>query len=190
MLLVHFVHMCTVLHTLVLLVIVEFQKLWRSVPVDSIDEEKIEEYLKKQGISSMQETGPKKAVSVFYLSRNASLTHTTDTCTESRNPIRVCSFCVPCSYQSKRERSKVGRGRDTLKPTTTTWQEYWRTIQRVCLSRSEIFSLSICKSKWLERERERPWPHYNKYLNGCAMSKKVFYFSFFALLSDQWSYVT
>lgn len=42
----------------------EFQKLWRSVPVDSIDEEKIEEYLKKQGISSMQETGPKKAVSV------------------------------------------------------------------------------------------------------------------------------
>ncbi|RXN25558.1 transcription initiation factor IIE subunit beta [Labeo rohita] len=38
----------------------EFQKLWRSVPVDSIDEEKIEEYLKKQGISSMQETGPKK----------------------------------------------------------------------------------------------------------------------------------
>jgi len=40
----------------------EFQKLWRSVPVDSIDEEKIEEYLKKQGISSMQETGPKKMV--------------------------------------------------------------------------------------------------------------------------------
>ncbi|XP_034442847.1 transcription initiation factor IIE subunit beta isoform X1 [Hippoglossus hippoglossus] len=38
----------------------EFQKLWRSVPVDSIDEEKIEEYLKKQGISSMQESGPKK----------------------------------------------------------------------------------------------------------------------------------
>uniref|UniRef100_A0A672NYA1 Transcription initiation factor IIE subunit beta n=1 Tax=Sinocyclocheilus grahami TaxID=75366 RepID=A0A672NYA1_SINGR len=38
----------------------EFQKLWRSVPVDSIDEEKIDEYLKKQGISSMQETGPKK----------------------------------------------------------------------------------------------------------------------------------
>lgn len=44
----------------------EFQKLWRSVPVDSIDEDKIEEYLKKQGISSMQETGPKKVVSVFF----------------------------------------------------------------------------------------------------------------------------
>lgn len=42
----------------------EFQKLWRSVPVDSIDEEKIEEYLKKQGISSMQETGPKKVLPV------------------------------------------------------------------------------------------------------------------------------
>lgn len=45
----------------------EFQKLWRSVPVDSIDEDKIEEYLKKQGISSMQETGPKKVVSVFFV---------------------------------------------------------------------------------------------------------------------------
>ncbi|CAB1458938.1 unnamed protein product [Pleuronectes platessa] len=42
----------------------EFQKLWRSVPVDNIDEEKIEEYLKKQGISSMQETGPKKVMPV------------------------------------------------------------------------------------------------------------------------------
>lgn len=30
--------------------------------MDSIDEEKIEEYLKRQGISSMQETGPKKIV--------------------------------------------------------------------------------------------------------------------------------
>lgn len=48
------------------LLIVEFQKLWRSVPVDSIDEEKIDEYLKKQGISSMQETGPKKVVSVRW----------------------------------------------------------------------------------------------------------------------------
>lgn len=45
----------------------EFQKLWRSVPVDSIDEEKIEEYLKKQGISSMQETGPKKIVRFPFL---------------------------------------------------------------------------------------------------------------------------
>ncbi|KAK1792580.1 hypothetical protein P4O66_012511 [Electrophorus voltai] len=42
----------------------EFQKLWRSVPVDSIDEDKIEDYLKRQGISSMQETGPKKIVSI------------------------------------------------------------------------------------------------------------------------------
>ncbi|XP_076846819.1 transcription initiation factor IIE subunit beta [Brachyhypopomus gauderio] len=42
----------------------EFQKLWRSVPVDSIDEDKIEDYLKRQGISSMQETGPKKIVPI------------------------------------------------------------------------------------------------------------------------------
>ncbi|XP_030643770.1 transcription initiation factor IIE subunit beta [Chanos chanos] len=42
----------------------EFQKLWRSVPVDSMDEEKIEEYLKKQGISSMQEIGPKKTAPI------------------------------------------------------------------------------------------------------------------------------
>ncbi|KAM9329244.1 transcription initiation factor IIE subunit beta [Gastrophryne carolinensis] len=42
----------------------EFQKLWRSVPVDSMDDEKIEEYLKRQGISSMQESGPKKVVPV------------------------------------------------------------------------------------------------------------------------------
>lgn len=47
------------------LIFAEFQKLWRSIPVDSIDEEKIEEYLKKQGISSMQETGPKKVLVVF-----------------------------------------------------------------------------------------------------------------------------
>ncbi|XP_056424842.1 transcription initiation factor IIE subunit beta [Hyla sarda] len=42
----------------------EFQKLWRSVPVDSMDDEKIEEYLKRQGISSMQESGPKKVIPV------------------------------------------------------------------------------------------------------------------------------
>ncbi|KAJ8000546.1 hypothetical protein DPEC_G00181230 [Dallia pectoralis] len=40
----------------------EFIKLWRSIPVDSMDDEKIEDYLKRQGISSMQETGPKKAL--------------------------------------------------------------------------------------------------------------------------------
>ncbi|XP_042201338.1 transcription initiation factor IIE subunit beta isoform X1 [Callorhinchus milii] len=42
----------------------EFQKLWRGIPVDSMDEEKIEEYLKRQGISSMQETGPKKVMCI------------------------------------------------------------------------------------------------------------------------------
>lgn len=37
----------------------EFQKLWRSVPVDGIDDIKIEEYLEKQGIRSMQDTSIK-----------------------------------------------------------------------------------------------------------------------------------
>jgi len=46
--------------------------------VDSIDEEKIEEYLKKQGISSMQDTGPKKVVSVPSLRRAIQLYLSTD----------------------------------------------------------------------------------------------------------------
>lgn len=50
----------------------EFQKLWRSVTVDSMDEEKIEEYLKRQGISSMQESGPKKVASIQRRKKPAS----------------------------------------------------------------------------------------------------------------------
>ncbi|XP_063227978.1 general transcription factor IIE subunit 2 [Bacillus rossius redtenbacheri] len=38
----------------------EFQKLWRSIAVESIDDQKIDEYLEKQGIRSMQDHGPKK----------------------------------------------------------------------------------------------------------------------------------
>lgn len=45
----------------------EFQKLWRSVPVDSIDDDKIEDYLKRQGISSMKDTGPKKIVRLHHI---------------------------------------------------------------------------------------------------------------------------
>ena len=37
----------------------EFQKLWRAVAVDGIDDNKIEEYLEKQGIRSMQDTSVK-----------------------------------------------------------------------------------------------------------------------------------
>lgn len=40
----------------------EFQKLWRSVAVDGIDDNKIEEYLEKQGIRSMQDTSAKTTV--------------------------------------------------------------------------------------------------------------------------------
>lgn len=42
----------------------EFQKLWRSVAVESMDDQKIEEYLEKQGIRSMQDHGIKKAAPV------------------------------------------------------------------------------------------------------------------------------
>jgi transcription initiation factor TFIIE subunit beta len=38
----------------------DFQKLWRSVTVDAMDDTKIDEYLEKQGIRSMQDQGPKK----------------------------------------------------------------------------------------------------------------------------------
>ena len=38
----------------------EFIKQWRSVSVDGVDEAKIEEYLSKQGISSMRDQGAKK----------------------------------------------------------------------------------------------------------------------------------
>lgn len=38
----------------------EFQKLWRSATVDAMDDTKIEEYLEKQGIRSMQDHGIKR----------------------------------------------------------------------------------------------------------------------------------
>lgn len=37
----------------------EFQQLWRNTSVDGLQDENIEEYLNKQGIKSMQDTGPK-----------------------------------------------------------------------------------------------------------------------------------
>ncbi|CAH0407113.1 unnamed protein product [Chilo suppressalis] len=40
----------------------EFVKLWRATAVDAMDDAKIEEYLEKQGIKSMQDHGPKKPV--------------------------------------------------------------------------------------------------------------------------------
>ncbi|CAH2075978.1 unnamed protein product, partial [Iphiclides podalirius] len=38
----------------------EFVKLWRATAVDAMDDAKIEEYLEKQGIKSMQDHGPRK----------------------------------------------------------------------------------------------------------------------------------
>ena len=40
----------------------EFVKQWRSVSVDGVDEAKIEEYLNKQGIASMQDQGIKRVI--------------------------------------------------------------------------------------------------------------------------------
>lgn len=40
----------------------DFQKLWRSVAVESIEDQKIEDYLEKQGIASMQDHGMKSMV--------------------------------------------------------------------------------------------------------------------------------
>ncbi|KAK0087003.1 hypothetical protein PV325_001957 [Microctonus aethiopoides] len=42
----------------------EFQKLWRAVAVDAMDDQKIDEYLEKQGIRSMQDHGLKKPVPI------------------------------------------------------------------------------------------------------------------------------
>ncbi|KAH9491612.1 Transcription initiation factor IIE subunit beta [Bulinus truncatus] len=42
----------------------EFQKLWRSVAVEGLDDQKIEEYLSKQGITSMEASGYKKVSSM------------------------------------------------------------------------------------------------------------------------------
>uniref|UniRef100_A0A8C5Y7L5 TFIIE beta domain-containing protein n=1 Tax=Microcebus murinus TaxID=30608 RepID=A0A8C5Y7L5_MICMU len=50
----------------------EFQRLWRSVTVDAMDEEKIEEYLKRQGTSSMQESGPKEVAPIQRRKKPAS----------------------------------------------------------------------------------------------------------------------
>jgi len=42
----------------------EFLKQWRSVSVDGVDEEKIEEYLTKQGISSMRDQGKPRVMNL------------------------------------------------------------------------------------------------------------------------------
>lgn len=48
----------------------EFQKLWRSVAVDSLDDAKIDEYLEKQGIRSMQDLGLRR-VATKHLRKKA-----------------------------------------------------------------------------------------------------------------------
>ena len=44
----------------------QFQKLWRSVPVESVDEDKIAEYLGKQGITYADDPGVRKVCTVVF----------------------------------------------------------------------------------------------------------------------------
>ena len=56
-----------------------------------------------------------------------------------------CVSVAPRSYQFKRGRSKVVRGKDTSRLTTITWQAYWRTIQTAFLLKSELRSLAASR---------------------------------------------
>lgn len=47
-----------------------FQKMWRSVPVASIDEDKIQDYLEKQGITSVDDPGIRKIIQPAKKRRN------------------------------------------------------------------------------------------------------------------------
>jgi len=48
----------------------EFQKSWRLIAVDGMDEAKIEEYLKNHGINSMQDVGLKKTIPMHKRKEN------------------------------------------------------------------------------------------------------------------------
>ncbi len=43
----------------------EIKKLWRGVAVEGIDESKIEDYLDRQGITSMQDLASQKVICFF-----------------------------------------------------------------------------------------------------------------------------
>lgn len=53
----------------------EFQKLWRSAATDSLDDKNIEEYLEKQGINSMRDSGLKKVAPIQRKKRNNKRRH-------------------------------------------------------------------------------------------------------------------
>lgn len=55
---------------LLFFIVSEFQKYWRSVAVEGLDEAKIEEYLTRNGISSMQDAGVRKVVSILLYFRS------------------------------------------------------------------------------------------------------------------------
>lgn len=49
----------------------DFQKMWRSVAVDGMDEQKIQDYLEKQGINSMQDLNSKKITPIQKRKKSA-----------------------------------------------------------------------------------------------------------------------
>lgn len=65
----------------------------------------------------------------------------------------LTGFCAPCSYPFKRGKNKLGRGRDTSRPTTTIWQVCWRIIQMVFLWRSEILRLAVSDLESVNKKR-------------------------------------
>ena len=74
----------------------ELQKLWRGVAVDGMDEGKIEEYLRKQGITSMQDAGLKKVVRLcVIISWHISSLQIMDRI-QSECPINIDITCIVC----------------------------------------------------------------------------------------------
>lgn len=157
----------------------------------------------------MQETGPKKVVSVccypfyyYYIYsihsrwtisleiKAFNLTLNFDIFTLLIKHLNWCPLCfwAPYSYQCKRGRSKVGRERDTSRPTTTIWQVSWRTIQMVSLWRSESLPLSASGPRRTDVESvNRRWQEMETLATlrnkDFFMANKLATFPFFALLS-------
>lgn len=96
-----------------------------------------------------------------------------------------CPLCFwgPYSYQCKRGRSKVGRERDTSRPTTTIWQVSWRTIQMVSLWRSESLPLSASGPRRTDRRWQEMETLATLRYKDFFMANKLASFPFFALLS-------
>ena len=63
---VSWVHISLYMYCVVCCICSEIKKLWRTVTVEGVDERKIEEYLQKQGITSMQDIEVKRVNIMIY----------------------------------------------------------------------------------------------------------------------------